>query len=188
MMISASDIRDGMTLKFGKELFKVITAEYKAGTAKMVSSVHLKLQNVKTRTVTEKRLHPEEKVEDAVLEKITAEYSYQDGESFYFLHPETYEPIEIEKSKIGNFDKFLVPGVSLKIEFYEGAPVYVIIPKTVDIKISSTGTGMKGEIDAAYKPASLENGLEIMVPQFIKNGDVIRLEVETGKYLERIKG
>ena len=168
-----------MTLKFGKELFKVITAEYKVGTAKMVSSVHLKLQNILTRTITEKRLHPEEKV--------TAEYYYQDGESFYFLHPETYEPIEIEKSKIGNFDKFMVPGVNLKIEFYEGAPVYVITPKTVDIKVASTGTGMKGETDAAYKPASPENGLEIMVPQFIKNGDIVRLEVETGKYLERIK-
>jgi elongation factor P len=187
-MISASDIRDGMTLKFGKELFKVITAEYKAGTAKMGSSVHLKLQNVVTRTMTEKRLHPEEKVEVVILEKLTAEYSYQDGESFYFLHPETYEPIEIEQSKIGNFDKCLAPGVSLKIEFYEGTPVYVLIPKTVDIKVASTGTGVKGEADAAYKPASLENGLEIMVPQFIKNGDVIRLEVETGKYLERVKG
>lgn len=108
-MILASEIRDGVTLKFGNELFKVITAEHKAGTAKMGSVVHLKLQNINTRTMTEKRLHPEEKIEDIILEKVNAEYSYQDGENFYFLHPETYEQIGIEKGKIGNFDKFLVP-------------------------------------------------------------------------------
>ncbi|MEO0114974.1 MAG: elongation factor P [candidate division WOR-3 bacterium] len=187
-MILASDIRDGAVLKFGNELFRVITAEFKAGTAKMGSLVHLKLQNIATRTMTEKRLHPEEKVEDVTLERVTAEYSYQDGESFYFLHPETYEPIAIEKSKIGNFDKFLVPGTKVRIEFYEGLPVDVVIPKTVDLKVTSTGTGVKGETDAAYKTAQLENGMEIMVPQFIKTGDTIRVEVETGRYLERVKG
>ena len=187
-MILASAIRDGLAIKLGKELFKVITAEFKAGTAKMGSAVHLKLQNIQTRAMTEKRFHPEEKVEDIVLEKVNAEYSYQDGESFYFLHPETFEPIEIDKSKIGNFDKFLIPGEMLKIEFYQGAPVDVLIPKTVDIKVSTTGPGIKGETDSAYKSATLENGLEINVPQFIKTGDTIRLEVETKKYLERVKG
>lgn len=187
-MILASEIRDGATIKIGKELFKVITAEFKAGTAKMGSLIHLKLQNIITRTMTEKRLHPDEKVEDVTLEKVTAVYSYQDGENFYFLHSETYEPIEIDKAKIGNFDKFLVSGTKLKIEFYEGVPVYVIIPKTVDLKVTSTGTGVKGETDSAYKSAQLENGMEVMVPQFIKTNDIIRIDVETGKYLERVKG
>jgi len=186
-MILASEIRDGATLKFGNELFKVITAEHKAGSAKMGSAVHLKLQNIVTRTMTEKRLHPEEKVEDIVIEKVNAEYSYQDGESFYFLHPETFEQIGIEKAKIGNFDKFLVPGKILKIEFYEGTPIDIIVPKTADLKVTFTSPGVKGETDAAYKTAELENGLEVMVPQFIKTGDLVRIEVETGKYLERVK-
>lgn len=187
-MILASGIRNGAAIKLGNELFKVITAEFKAGTAKMGSLVHLKLQNIKTRTMTERRLHPEEKVEDIILEKMTAEFSYQDGESFYFLHPETYEPIGIERAKIANFEKFLVPGTALKIEFYEDAPIDVLIPKTVDLKVSTTGTGVKGETDVSYKSANLENGMEVMVPQFIKTGDIIRVEVETGKYLERVKG
>lgn len=186
-MILASEIRDGVTLKFGNELFKVITAEHKAGTAKMGSVVHLKLQNINTRTMTEKRLHSEEKIEDIILEKVNAEYSYQDGENFYFLHPETYEQIGIEKGKIGNFDQFLVPGKILKIEFYEGLPIDVIVPKTVDLKVTFTSPGIKGETDATYKSAELENGIEIMVPQFIKTDDIVRIDVETGKYLERVK-
>ncbi|MDH5683663.1 MAG: elongation factor P [candidate division WOR-3 bacterium] len=187
-MILASEVRTGAAIKLDRELYKVIGAEYKAGTAKMGSVVHLKLQNIMTRTMTEKRLHPEEKIEDINLEKLDAEFSYQDGDDFYFLHPQTYEPIGIERAKIGNFEKFLIPGMYLKIEFYEGSPVDVLIPKTVDIKVDSTGAGVKGEANAAYKPAQLENGIEVMVPQFIKTGDTIRIDVETQKYLERIKG
>jgi|UniRef100_A0A7C6E9D8 elongation factor P len=187
-MILASEIRTGATIKLDNELYRVIEAEFKAGTAKMGSLVHLRLQNIKTRTFTDRRFHPEEKLEDVTLERVSAEFSYQNGENFYFLHPETYEPIGIEKSKIGNFERFLVPGMYLKIEFYEGMPVDIVIPKTVDLRVESTGAGVKGETDAAYKPAKLENGIEIMVPQFIKNGDIIRIEVETNKYLERVKG
>lgn len=188
-MILASEIRSGMIIRLDNgELYKVITAEFKAGTAKMGSLVHLKLQNIKTRTMTERRLHPEEKVADVSLETIAMEFSYQDGENFYFLHPETYESIGIEKSKVGAFANFLIPGTKLKIEFYEGTPVYVLIPKTVDLKVIATGAGVKGETDAAYKSAELENRLEVLVPQFIKVGDIIRIDVETRRYLERIKG
>ncbi|MCX7785123.1 MAG: elongation factor P [candidate division WOR-3 bacterium] len=186
-MIIASDVRNGMTIRLEGNLYKVITAEYKAGTAKMGSLVHLKLKNITTGSFTERRFHPEDRLEDIELASIPMEFIYQDGDDYYFMHPISYEQYPINKSLLGNFVKFITPGIKLRIEFYEEQPVHVIIPKTVDLKVISTGAGVKGETDAAYKPAQLENGLEVLVPQFIKSGDIIRIEVETEKYLERVK-
>lgn len=186
-MIIASDIRNGMTIKLEGVLYKVITAEYKSGTAKMGSLVHLKLKNITTGSFTERRFHPEDRIEDVELESVPMEFIYQDGDDYYFMHPTSYEQYPINKSMLGNFTKFLTPGIKLKVEFYEEQPVHVIIPNTVDIKVVATGSGVKGETDAAYKPAQLENGMEVLVPQFIKSGDTIRIDTETEKYLERVK-
>lgn len=187
-MVSASDIKTGMIIKLNNELYKVLSTELKAGTAKFGSMVHAKLRNLRTHSLTEQRFHPDDKIEDIVVEVVTMEFIYQDGRSLCFMHPETYDQILIDQEKLGNFGKFITPGVKLKIEFYEGEPIDVIIPKTVEIKVKSTGEGIKGEFDAAYKSAILENGIEVMVPQFIKSGDIVRIDVETKKYLDRVKG
>ncbi|MEO0095699.1 MAG: elongation factor P [candidate division WOR-3 bacterium] len=186
-MISASEMKTGITIRLNNELYKVLSTELKAGTAKFGSMVHTKLRNLRTHSLTEQRFHPDDKIEDVIVEGVTMEFIYQDGKSFCFMHPETYDQILIEQEKLGNFSKFITPGLKLKIEFYEGEPIDVIIPKTVEIKVESTGEGIKGEFDAAYKSAILENGMEIMVPQFIKPGDIVRIDVETKKYLDRIK-
>ncbi|MEO0225690.1 MAG: elongation factor P [candidate division WOR-3 bacterium] len=187
-MVIAAELKTGMTIKLEKELYKVITAEFKAGTAKLGSLVNTKLRNIKTHTITERRFHPEERLEDVMLETQTMEFIYRDGTDFCFMHPESFEQVMVDWKKIGDFEKFLTTGTRLRIQFYEGVPIDVIIPETVEIKVASTGEGIKGEVDAAYKSAILENGMEIQVPQFIKSGDVIKVEVATRRYLERVKG
>ncbi len=187
-MILAQELREGDVIKLEGELFKVIEAECKAGTAKFGSLVHAKLQNLKTHTLTERRFNPDTKLEDCHLESELMDYLYSDAENFYFLHPTTYEQYPIPSSMIGNFKEFLREGMKLRVEFYEGDPVNVIIPKTVDLKVVATGSGIKGDTDAAYKSAQLENQMEIMVPQFIKVGDIIRVATDTKRYIERVKG
>jgi elongation factor P len=186
-MISASDLKEGMTVKIGNELLKLITVEYRAGTAKMGSSIFCKLKNIEKNTIVEKKFHPEDKIEEVNLESQEMEFLYRDEDNFYFMHPNTYEQITISKDKIGNFEKFLKEGMKLKIEFFGDTPVDVILPKFVEVKVKSTGAGIRGETDATYKPAILENDMEILVPQFIKEGDILRIDPFTGKYLSRVE-
>ncbi len=187
-MILASELKEGNVLKLEGELFRVISAEHKAGTAKFGSLVYVKLKNLKTHTFTERRFSPDEKLEDCHLEEETLTFLYADRDNFYFLHPTTYEEYPIPKEIIGDFSQFLSEETKLRFQFYETRPVNAIIPKTVDLKVIATGEGIKGSSDAAYKEATLENGMTIMVPQFIKVGDIVRLSTETKRYLERVKG
>lgn len=186
-MISASELREGMTVKIENELLKVITVEYKAGTAKMGSSVFAKLKNIEKNNIVEKKFHPEDKIEEVNLETQEMEFIYKDEENFYFMHPQTFEQIPVSKSKIGEFEKFLKEGMKLKIEFLGENPVDVVIPKFVELKVRSTGAGIRGETDATYKSATLENDMEVLVPQFIKEGDIIRVDPVSGKYLSRVE-
>ncbi len=186
-MVLASEVKEGMVLKMEDGFYKVIAAEYKAGTAKFGSLVHLKLKNLQTGSFTERRFSPDEKLIDVHLDIIEMEYIYNDGENFYFMHPETYEQFPLSKNIIGEFAIFLKEGFKIKVEFHEGKPIDFIMPKTVDLRVVETGAGVKSETDAAYKIAKLENGLEIMVPQFIKINDIVRVSTETKRYLERVK-
>ncbi|MCS7258980.1 MAG: elongation factor P [candidate division WOR-3 bacterium] len=186
-MVLAADLREGMVIKIGDNLYKVLSAEYKSGTAQMSGVVHTKLRNISTHTFTEQRFHPEDRLEDVTLEPVMMEYLYHDETDYYFMHPETYEQFPFAKERLGNFVKFLVPGMKVKVELYNEVPVDIVPPKTVELKVTSTGAGVKGDHDAAYKSATLENGMEVMVPQFIKTGDIIRVDVETERYLDRVK-
>lgn len=186
-MTLASDLRTGQCIRLENELYKILAAEFKVGTAKLPSSMHLRLKNLHTGTITERRLHPETKVEDVTVEAVTMDFSYADGDSLYFLHPETYEMIEIPKRMAGGYERFLEPGAKLRIEFFGEEPIDAVVPATVDIEVASTGAPMHGDVDAAPKSATLVNGMEVLVPQFIKPGDRIRIDVKTGKYLERVR-
>jgi len=185
-MLLASEIRMGMAIKMDGVIYKVIAAVFKAGTAKMQSSVHLKLRNIETHTFTEPRLHPEEHIENVTLDTVPMEYLFHDDTDYYFMHPQTYEQIPFPKELLGNFTRFMTAGMKLKVEFLGEKPIDIALPKTVDLKVISTGSGVKSDHGSAFKPAELENGMEMAVPQFIKAGDTIRLDVETEHYLDRV--
>jgi elongation factor P len=185
-MIKASDLRDGMCIRLDGELYKVVHSELKIGTAKLPSSVHAKLRNLHTHTQTEQRLHPEAKVEDIAVETVRLDYSYRDAEALHFLHPETFEDVAIPKRMLGNYEKFISDDSRLPFEFFGDEPLDAVLPRTVDVVVASTGPALHSDQNSAPKSATIENGLEVLVPQFIKNGDRIRLDLETGKYLERL--
>jgi len=185
-MVKASDLRTGNCILLNGELYKVMLAEMKVGTAKLPSSVHVRLRNLKTGTQTEQRLHPDAKVEDIMVETVNLSYSYRDGDTHYFMHPVTFEQVAIPRSMVGSYEKFLGDGSQLKVEFYDERPIDVLVPPTVDVVVASTGPALHGDVDSAPKPATIENGMEVLVPQFIKTGDRIRIDTAGGHYLERL--
>jgi elongation factor P len=186
-MTAASQLRTGNCIRLNDGLYKILLAEFKVGTAKLPSSMHLRLRNLHTRTVTEQRLHPETRVEDFSVETLNMEFSYADGDSLHFMHPGTFELIPVPTSMFGRYARFLEPGGMVKIDFYGDEPIDVHVPLTVDVTVASTGAPLHGDVDAAPKGAVLTNGVEIQVPQFIKTGDRLRISLETGKYVERLK-
>lgn len=185
-MVPASELKHGVIIKREGKLYKVIEAETKARTAQFASYTHLKLQDLKTGHIIDIRVSPDEKIEDVEVEEVQMEYSYTDGENFYFIHPETFEQIELPSHAIGDFKKFMKEGVKLTIQIYEGQPISVVIPESVELKVISTGEGVKGGTDNTWKEALLENDMKILVPQFIKEGDIVRVSTKTGEYIERV--
>jgi elongation factor P len=175
-----------MCIRFNNELYKVVLAEMKIGTAKLSSSVHVRLRNLQTGTQTEQRLHPEARVEDVMVEIVALIFSYKDGDTFYFMHPTTFEQVAVPRPLVGAYEKFLADGSRLKVEFYGEQPIDAVIPPTVDVVVASTGPALHGDNDSAPKPATLENGMEVHVPQFIKTNDRIKIDVVSGRYIERL--
>jgi elongation factor P len=186
-MTLASDLRTGMSIKLNGELYKIILAEFKVGTAKLPSSMHLRLRNLGTGGMTESRLHPEARVESVSLEAVTMEFSYADGDTLFFMHPKTFDQVAIPKRMLGAYEKFLDSGSKLKIEFLGEEPIDAVVPQRVEVRIAATGAPLHGDVDSAPKSATLDNGMEIPVPQFIKTGDRIVVDVESGKYVERVR-
>lgn len=169
------------------DLCKVIEATHHVGQGKMPGSVHAKFQNVLKGTLKELRFRPEEKLEDTVLEKREMEYLYSDADSATFMDPKTYDQIQISLESIGGARAFLKEEMMVPVEFCEGQAVSIDFPSIVEMKIDTTADPIHQQQDNTYKYATLENGLEVMVPQFIKPGEIVRIEVATGKYVDRIR-
>lgn len=184
--MKAEFLKEGMILRMGKDFYKVISSIYHKATAKMGSMVHCKLRNLETGTFEERRLSPDEKLDDIVPERATMQYLYSDEKNYIFMNPETFEQINLDKKTIGQRGTYLKENLQIPVEFYEGNPLDIIFPAVVEMKVISTGAGLKGQAETTYKEAVLEKGIKVMVPQFIKTGDTIRVEVETNHYLERV--
>ena len=186
-MVIASQLRPGTVLKLGNDIFKVFESSYHIGQGKMPGSVHTRAHNVITGTLKEFRFRPEERLEDTQLQKKDMEFLYADADSVTFMQPDTYEQVSIPREAIGAAAKFLQAEMKVPVEFYEGQPVSIVFPPIVEAKVSVTAQPVHQQQDNTYKSATLENGLEIMVPQFIKPGETVRVEVATEKYVDRVR-
>jgi len=186
-MVLASQLRPGIVLKIGEELFKVIESNYHVGQGKMPGSVHAKLKSVLKGTFKELRWRPEERLEDVELVRQEMEYLYSDADSASFMNPVTYEQVAILLEAIGPAHRFLKTEMMVPVEFYEGMPISVDFPPAVEVRIDTTAEPVHQQQDNTYKYATLENGMEVMVPQFIRPGEVVRIDVATGKYLDRVR-
>jgi elongation factor P len=186
-MIVASEMRAGMVIRLDGELYSVVSAEYHAGGGQFGGTVFARIKNLRTNHLKEWRFHPNDKVEDVTLERQEVDYLYTDGTDFYFMNPETFEQISLPREVIGQREKFLQPNMRIPVELYDGQPINIIFPEVVELKVVSAPPGLREHETSTYKTVILENGMEVLVPQFIKEGEVVRIEVETGKYLERVK-
>ena len=186
-MVMASELRTGMVVQVEDQMFRVLAAEYRAGGGKMPGAVHARLQDLVTGSITDRRFRPEEKLTSVTLERETMEFLYHDGEDFYFMNPTTFEQVPISRQALGSKATFLQPGVRLPVETIGGRAIGVLFPQSVDLRIVSTAQPMHQRETSALKKAILENGMEVLVPLFIKEGELIRIDVATGRYLERVK-
>jgi len=186
-MIIASQLRPGTVLKLGEDLLKVVESTFHVGQGKMPGSVHAKLRNIRKGTFKELRWRPEERLEDVQLEKQEMEYLYSDADSVTFMSPTTFDQVSVPLESIGTAEKYLKPEMRVPVEFYEGQPVSIVFPAIVEAKVETTAPAAHQQQDSTFKYATLENGVETMVPQFIKPGEIVRIEVATGKYVDRVR-
>lgn len=187
-MLLASQMRAGMALVFENQTYRVVAAEYHPGQGRMGGVTHARLQNIDTGTFREHSFRAELRLQDLTIERHTLEFLYMDGNQCCFMDPESYEQMEVARAIVGPRAAFLEAGMKLPVEFVSGRPVHVLFPDAIEVAITDTAPASHQQADSAFKPAKLSNGVEVMVPQFIKAGNLIRLDLETMKYMDRAKG
>ncbi len=186
-MINATQIRRGMIIILEGKLYRVLEATH-VTPGRWKAMMQTKLRNLKDGSLLNYRFRSEDRVEQAYLETIEMEFLYQAGEDSIFMNLENYEQIRLSSEILGDGGRYLVPNIVFTVELYEGKPVAVRPPLTVELKVVGTEPFLKGATQSASsKPATLETGLIVSVPQFINEGDVIRIDTREDKYLERAK-
>src|SRR5262249_52033724 len=150
--------------------------------------LQLKLKNLKTGAIPMNRVRPQDKVEQAYLDKREMDYIYQDGDGYVFMDTETYDQISLNREWIGDQMLYMKEGNKAQIVFYEGKPISLELPATVELKVMETEPSVKGATAGAqYKPATLETGLKVTVPPFVNIGEMVAVDTRTGEYLSRAK-
>ncbi len=184
-MISAGDFRNGITFEMEGNLFQVIEFQHvKPG--KGAAFVRCKIKNIKTGGVVERTFRPTEKLPKAHIDRKDMQYLYSDGELFHFMDVNTYDQIAVNASAVGDNLKFVKENEMVKVISHEGVVFGIEPPLSVELQIVETEPGFKGDTaQGATKPAILETGAKVMVPLFIEQGEVIRIDTRTGEYTGR---
>jgi len=185
-MISAGDFKNGTTFEMDGSVFRVVKFQHvKPG--KGPAFVRTKIRNIKTGALIEKTFNPEEKFEPAEVEKRTMQYIYQDGDQYYFMDNETYEQIPLTEKELEDCLKYLKDNTEVTVLSYKGTIFAVEPPTFVELEVTYTEPGFSGNTTTTSgKPATLETGLELMVPLFINIGDVLKIDTRTCEYMERV--
>jgi elongation factor P len=185
-MISAGEFRNGITFELDGNVYQVVEFQHvKPG--KGAAFVRVKMKNIITGGVVERTFRPTEKVEKAHIERKDMEYSYNDGDLYYFMDQETFDMLPIGKDGVGDALKFVKENMVCKILSYKGNVFGIEPPTFVELAITETEPGFKGDTaTGATKPATLETGAVIQVPLFVDGSDVIRVDTRTGEYMERV--
>ncbi len=186
-MISAGEIRKGTTFELDGQVFTVIEfLHVKPG--KGAAFVRTKLRNVISGGVTETTFNPTAKLQDVTIERKEMQYLYSDGTFYYFMDQETYEQIPLSLDKVEEAIKYLKENMFAVIKFYKGEAFSVEPPNFVELQITTTDPGFKGNTATnTLKPATVETGAVIQVPLFVNEGEVIRIDTRNGEYMERVK-
>jgi len=185
--VNGNGLRVGYVIKFKGDLYRVMAAEHRTP-GKGKASMQAKLRKLKDGSQTEIKFRSDESVERAEMEQVDMEYLYEDPSGFCFMNCETYEQIFMDDKMIGDGKKYLLPNTRVIVEFCDDAAIGVSFPEMVELKVVDTEPGLKGATaSGSGKPATLETGLVVTVPQFIKIGEAVRVSTTSGEYLERVK-
>ncbi len=184
-MVTAGDFRNGVTFEMEGKVYQIIEFQHvKPG--KGAAFVRTKIRNVIEGSVVERTFNPTEKFPTAFVERKDMEYSYNDGDLYYFMDAETYELVPVSANELGDNFKFVKENMVCKVLSYKGKVFGVEPPTFVELAVTQTDPGFAGNTATnATKPATLETGCEIRVPLFINEGDMIRIDTRTGEYMER---
>ena len=186
MKINATEIRVGMIIEHKDDLWEVMkTNHVKPGKGGAFAQVEMK--SLIKNTKLNERFRSSETIEKASLDEIKYNFLYMDENDFYFMNPETFEQININKNILGEKGKFLTENLEVSINFYNEKPLNVTLPNQITCKIDTTDATIKGQtVSSSYKPATLNNGLNIQVPPFIESGDTVVVDTRTMDYVKKI--
>ena len=185
-MIQATQLKRGMVIKHDNDLYRVVEAQHKTP-GNLRGMVQAKIRNLKSGSISDHRFRSVDMVQRAILDEAEMEFLYQDGDMYHFMNNESFEQIGLSEEILGDAVPYLLPNIKLKIEMFEGRPVGIELPQTVDMKVVETEPAIKGgSVSNVGKPAKLETGLVVQVPAFISEGEVIKVDTSSGAYVERV--
>jgi elongation factor P len=185
-MITANDLRKGTTFDVEGELYQVVEYQH-SFIGRGSANVRVKLRNLRTGTITDRTFSPDDRLDDVRLELREVQYLYNDGHLYYFMDTETYEQPVLSAEILGDTVDYLTENMTLQISTYDGEPIDIVLPVTVDLEVIEAPPGFAGDTaTGATKQVTLETGLKVTVPLFVEEGDIIRVDTRTGQYLSRL--
>ncbi len=185
-MITTGDLRKGLTIVLDGELQKILDYQHnKQGRGSAV--IRIQFRNLRTGSNTERTFMAGERFEDVRLERVTAQYLYEDSDSRIFMNTETYDQFPLSEANLGDAVNYIRENDSVDVLFYGEEPIDVELPTSVNLRVSQTDPGLKGDTaTGGRKPATLETGLTVNVPLFVNEGDTLKIDTRTGEYLTRV--
>ena len=185
-MINATQIRKGMIISLNDKLYRVEDMDH-ITPGKGNAIVQTKIRDLNDMTIRDYRFRSSEKVDKVSLEPKNVSFSYKDGDQYIFMDNETYDQISLDENFLGDNIFYLKDGVEYQMEFYEGKPLNITPPLTMEFAVVEAEKSIKGAtVQASYKPARLDNDMEVMVPSFIEEGNTIKIDTRDGSYIERV--
>ena len=185
--MKATLLRAGMIIKHENDLFVVYSVDHRTPGNKR-AAMQTKMRNLRTGSMIDYRFRAEEALEKVVVDEIAFEYLYSDGEGHHFMNSENYEQIALQNDIVGDTKDYMIANMPVKIEYYDGKAIGVLIPDTVDLMVVDTEPSIqKATASSVMKPAKLETGLVVNVPPFVGTGDKIRVDTSEARYVQRVQ-
>ena len=185
MAIPATQMRPGMIIKHNDQLHLVFKVEHRTP-GNLRAFIQAKLRNLKSGAMFEHRFRSADAIEKVVVDEILMEFLYADGDDYYFMNPQDFEQTVLKSATLGDAVEYLTPNLQIHVSYFDGQPVGIELPQTVDLEVIETEPGLKSATASSVtKPAKTETGLMVQVPPFINQGEKIRVDTSEGAYLSR---
>ena len=183
--MNANDLRKGQVIKFNNEPYYIMEVQHRTP-GNLRAFVQAKMRNLRSGRSGEQRFNSTEPVDVLMTDRQTLEFSYMDRDTFCFLNPQTFETVEISETLVGDAKNYIVPEGKVEVLFIEGVAVSLELPSSVTLKVVESAEGIRGDTSSnVQKPAKLETGLNVQVPLFIKEGELIKVSTADGSYMGR---